>query len=147
MCPIYKKGNREDPGNYHPISLTSIVCKLMETALKAPILSHVQQTATLSAVQFHSTPFLPLQHPAEERITRLMDSGEGVGPVNPDFANAFECHMISCSPTVFTDPSWTGHGHSCPTARFRRASQSPIQPRYLHAVVSLRVQSSALTSF
>ncbi len=34
VCPIFKKGDREDPGNYRPVSVTSIVCKLMETALK-----------------------------------------------------------------------------------------------------------------
>ncbi len=36
VCPIFKKGDREDPGNYRPVSLTSTVCKLMETALKGP---------------------------------------------------------------------------------------------------------------
>ncbi len=56
MCPIYKKGDREDPGNYHPVSLTSIVCKLMETALEGAILNHLQQTAALSAVQHGFIP-------------------------------------------------------------------------------------------
>ncbi len=34
VCPIYKKGNREDLGNYRPVSLTSVVCKVRETVLK-----------------------------------------------------------------------------------------------------------------
>ncbi len=32
ICPICKKGDREVTGNYRPVSLTSIVCKVMESA-------------------------------------------------------------------------------------------------------------------
>src|SRR5664279_4135291 len=34
MAPIFKKGNRNDPGNYRPISLTSIPCTVMESIIK-----------------------------------------------------------------------------------------------------------------
>src|SRR6218665_1274627 len=27
IVPLFKKGNRSDPGNYRPVSLTSVVCK------------------------------------------------------------------------------------------------------------------------
>ena len=37
VVPIFKKGNREDPGNYRPVSLTCIACKL----LKHIVLSHL----------------------------------------------------------------------------------------------------------
>ena len=29
--PIFKKGNQLDTGNFRPISLTSLICKLMES--------------------------------------------------------------------------------------------------------------------
>ncbi len=33
ICPILKNGDREVTGNYRPVSLTSIVCKVMESAM------------------------------------------------------------------------------------------------------------------
>ena len=34
VTPVYKKGNKRDPLNYRPISLTSYVCKIMESSTK-----------------------------------------------------------------------------------------------------------------
>ena len=35
---IYKKGDKHDPENYHPISLTSVICKIMESLVKETLL-------------------------------------------------------------------------------------------------------------
>ncbi len=35
VIPIHKKGDKTEPGNYRPISLTSIICKLMETIIRS----------------------------------------------------------------------------------------------------------------
>ena len=32
--PIFKKGDKSQAGNYRPVSLTSILCKVMETVVK-----------------------------------------------------------------------------------------------------------------
>ena len=37
MVPIFKKGKREDPGNYSTVSLTSILGKLFEKIIKEHI--------------------------------------------------------------------------------------------------------------
>ena len=41
VTAIYKKGSKSDPGNYRPVSLTSIVCKLFESFVRDSIDSHM----------------------------------------------------------------------------------------------------------
>ena len=42
MTPIYKKGCREDPGNYRPVSLTLVLGKIMEQIVLREITQHVR---------------------------------------------------------------------------------------------------------
>ena len=34
ITPLFKKGSRNKPDNYRPVSLTSVVCKLLETLIR-----------------------------------------------------------------------------------------------------------------
>ena len=43
IVPIFKKGNRNLPSNYRPISLTSTCCKVMEHIIFHFIMDHLQK--------------------------------------------------------------------------------------------------------
>jgi Reverse transcriptase (RNA-dependent DNA polymerase) len=51
VMPIFKKGARSDPGNYRPVSLTSVVCRLMESIVKDQLVSHLERNGLIRATQ------------------------------------------------------------------------------------------------
>jgi hypothetical protein len=47
VTPILKKGTRTDPGNYRPVSLTSVSCRLMESIVKDNIVKHLEKNGLI----------------------------------------------------------------------------------------------------
>ena len=93
IVPIFKKGNRSEVGNYRPISLSSVVCKVMESIIKDALLKKTQEANFISRFQ-HG--FLPkrscLTNLLEtfEAWTGLLDEGFAVDVIYLDYKKAFD---------------------------------------------------------
>lgn len=51
VAPIFKKGSRDIPGNYRPISLTSVACKIFESIIANLIVEHLERNNLLLDTQ------------------------------------------------------------------------------------------------
>ena len=51
VTPIFKKGNKSQPGNYRPISLTSVVCKLLETVIRDKMVKFLEENQIMKDSQ------------------------------------------------------------------------------------------------
>ncbi|KFV58851.1 hypothetical protein N328_03597, partial [Gavia stellata] len=47
MTPIFKKGQKEDPGNYRPVSLTLVLGEVMEQIILSAVMWHVQDNQVI----------------------------------------------------------------------------------------------------
>ena len=94
VTPLFKKGNKSNPGNYRPVSLTSIPCKLLEKIIRNSIFSHLSENSLLTDCQ-HG--FVSKRSCVTNLIkvlddwTDILDDGEPVDTVYLDFAKAFDC--------------------------------------------------------
>ena len=48
--PIFKKGAKDDPTNYRPVSLTSVPCKVMESIIKDSLKTFLSQERKQSVI-------------------------------------------------------------------------------------------------
>ena len=91
--PLFKKGSRLDPSNYRPISLTSIVCKVMETIIRDSLLFHLVESQLISKQQHGFVPKKSCTTNLLETIdfvTLNMSKKRPVDIVFLDFSKAFD---------------------------------------------------------
>ncbi|GAB0203706.1 mitochondrial enolase superfamily member 1 [Grus japonensis] len=70
IAPIFKKGKKEDPGNYRPVSLTSVPGKIMEQTLLETMLRHMENK--------------------EDGVTALVDKGRVTDIIYLGLCKAFD---------------------------------------------------------
>ena len=93
VTPIYKKGDKHNPSNYRPVSLTSVVCKVMEMVVRDWLVDHMTKNSLFSGFQ-HG--FIKGRSCATNLITVLdawteaMEDGISVDSIYLDLANAFD---------------------------------------------------------
>ena len=51
VVPIFKKGDKTDPGNYRPVSLTSVLCKTLERLIAEETVEHLRVNALTTPQQ------------------------------------------------------------------------------------------------
>ena len=93
VTPIFKKGNKSDPSNYRPVSLTCVVCKIMESLIKSRIVNFFDQHSLLKRSQHGflkgrscCTNLLEFF----EKVTKLFDEGKPVDIIYLDLCKAFD---------------------------------------------------------
>jgi len=93
VTPIYKKGNKSSPGNYRPVSLTSVCGRILESIIKDEVVDHLERNKLIKKSQHgfmrgksctsNLLAFL-------DKVTAAVDNGEAVDVVYLDFAKAFD---------------------------------------------------------
>ncbi|KAK4817671.1 hypothetical protein QYF61_023950 [Mycteria americana] len=93
VTPIFKKGRKEDPGNYRPVSLTSVPGKLMDQIILSAITRHVENNQGIRPSQHgfrKGRSCLTNLISFYDKVTRLVDEGKAVDVVYLDFSKAFD---------------------------------------------------------
>ena len=89
VCPIFKKGNANEVVNYRPVSLTFIVCKIMETIIKWELMDYLLSNKLISKQQ---QGFLSRRTTSTQLLESMNDWSTAVdsGQCINDFKSAFD---------------------------------------------------------
>ena len=93
ITAIHKKGNKHVAGNYRPVSLTSIVRKILESIVRDALIKFMKENRLFSERQFVFLGVRPTTLQllkVLDKWTEVLDMGSYVNVVYWDFMKAFD---------------------------------------------------------
>ena len=93
ITALYKKGDKKYASNYRPVSLTSVVCKVLESIIRENIVEHMKSNKLFSDKQFgfisgRSTVLQLIS--VIDNWTEILDEGGCIDVAYCDFMKAFD---------------------------------------------------------
>ena len=93
ITALFKKGNRDQPDNYRPVSITSVISKLMESIVRDEILQHLMTNGILCDNQHGFVPgrnCMTQLMLCMEEWTTMVEENEMFDIIYTDFSKAFD---------------------------------------------------------
>ena len=93
VIPIYKSGYKTVPSNYRPISLTSVICKVLEIIIRKQICSFLDQNGCFNITQHglrSGRLCLSALLDVFDNNMHMLDNNPSVDMVYLDFSKAFD---------------------------------------------------------
>ena len=93
VVAIFKKGTKSNPGNYRPVSLTCVTCKILESVIRDAIVEHMNDYNLYSDCQHgfrkRRSCVTQLLHVMED-LSLLVENGCDIDVIYFDFRKAFD---------------------------------------------------------
>lgn len=93
VTPIFKKGDKHDPKNYRPVSLTAVVCKIMESFIRDAVIQHMITNKLLAEEQhgfIEGRSCITQLLEVLDQWTDTIDKGGRLDAIYLDFMKAFD---------------------------------------------------------
>ena len=134
--PIYGKSQKEDPGNYRPVSLTSVPGKIMEQLILSVLIGHVKENQGMRPSQhgfMKGRSCLTNLISFYDQVTHLVEEGKAVDAVYLDLlSKAFD----TVPPSILLE-KLAAHGlEGCTLCRIKNLLNGLVQRVVVNGVKS-----------